>query len=73
MSYVKTQPIRIEEAATIRVDEAAQLLNVSRDTAYREIKTTGFLNGIAAIRVGRRLIIPRRPFMAALGIDQDSA
>lgn len=56
------------QPATIRVEEAAELLAVSRDLAYREIRNTGELNGIRAIRVGRRLILPRRPFMESLGL-----
>ncbi|MGI8514508.1 MAG: hypothetical protein ACR2NT_05085 [Acidimicrobiia bacterium] len=60
------------QPATMRVEEAAELLAVSRDLAYREIRTRGELNGIKAIRVGRRLILPRRPFMESLGlIDGD--
>lgn len=53
--------------ATINVETAAEMLGISRGSAY-EAARTGEIAGCAVIRVGRRLVIPRAPFEAALGI-----
>lgn len=57
-------------AATVTVTEAAELLGISRNTAYEEAKT-GELAGVPVIRVGRRLLIPRARLLDVLGITND--
>lgn len=53
--------------ATFTIPEAADLLGVSRNSAYAEAQT-GELAGVPVIRVGRRLVVPRVPLEAVLGI-----
>ena len=54
--------------ATLNIDDAAKLLGISRNVAY-EAARSGELAGIPVIRVGaKRLVIPRAPFEALLGI-----
>ena len=56
--------------ATLTVPEAAQMLGVAKNSAYIEAASTGELAGVPVIRVGRRLVIPRAPFEALLGLTQ---
>lgn len=59
--------------ATFTIPEAAELIGVSRNTAYEEAKT-GELAGVPVIRVGRRLLIPRARLLDVLGLtDEGSA
>jgi hypothetical protein len=62
--------IALARAATMTVDEAANLLNIGRALAYGEIARTDQLAGVQVIRVGRKIKLPRRLFLAKLGIDQ---
>ncbi len=51
--------------ATMTVEEAGELLGLSRSSAYR-----GAARGeIPTIRVGRRLLVPTAKLLAMLGID----
>jgi len=55
--------------ATIDIPEAAALLGISRNAAY-EAARSGVLAGVPVLRVGpKRLVIPRAPFLKALGIE----
>ena len=54
-------------SATLTIPEAASLLGVSRNTAYEQAKT-GAIAGVPVIRVGVRLVLPRAPFLAVLGL-----
>lgn len=54
---------------TITVPEAARLLGVARNVAYRLAATEGELAGIPVIRIGRRLVMPRAPLLSLLGIQ----
>ena len=58
--------------ATISVIEAGELLGISRGSAY-EAARTGEIAGVPVIRVGKRLLIPRQPFLEALGITTTQA
>lgn len=49
-------------ARTISVEEAAQLLGISRPTAYQAVRT----GDLPAIRVGKRWLIPRSRLEALL-------
>jgi excisionase family DNA binding protein len=44
-----------EERLTLTVEEAAEVLGISRPTAYEAIQT----GEIPHIRIGRRILIPR--------------
>ena len=57
-------------SATLTIAEAAELLGVSRNTAYETARRDGSLAGVPVIRVGqRRLLLPRAPLLAMLGVD----
>ena len=45
-----------EKRLTLTVEEAAKLLGIGRQLAYDRVKT----GEIPAIRIGRRLLVPRR-------------
>ena len=55
---------RISPKLTITVTEAAKLLKVSRNAAYRAVA----VGEIPAIRVGRRILIPVARLNKLLGI-----
>jgi excisionase family DNA binding protein len=60
-------------SATLTIAEAADLLGIGRNTAYAAAKT-GEIAGIPVIRVGpKRLVIPRTPLEALLGITNPTA
>jgi excisionase family DNA binding protein len=48
------------EALTVSVEEAARLLGIGRGTAYECVRT----GQIPAIRLGGRIVIPRRALHA---------
>ncbi len=56
--------------ATLTITEAAELLGISRNSAY-EAARTGELAGVPVLRVGRRLLVPASPLRAVLGLDSD--
>lgn len=45
-----------EERLTLTVEQAAKLLGIGRNLAYERVKT----GEIPVIRVGRRLLVPRK-------------
>ena len=49
------------------VDEAAAVLNVSRNSAYEGVKT----GDIPSMRVGKRILVLWGPFMRKLGVEED--
>jgi excisionase family DNA binding protein len=53
------------DRATCTVDEAAQLLGISRGTAYEAVRTGEF--PCRTLRVGRRILVPVASLRAALG------
>jgi hypothetical protein len=61
----------VTEPATLTIPEAAALLGVGRNLAYEVAKDTGQLAGVGVIRLGRRLVIPRVPFLTALGVEHN--
>jgi len=59
---------------TVSVDEAAEILGVSRSTAFdmaREFLATG--EGLPVLRCGRRLRVPVPRLFRLLGLDPDGA
>ena len=59
-------------SATLTVTAAAALLGISRNSAFEAIRRDDELAGIGIIHVGRRLLVPRAPFFAVLGVDETS-
>jgi excisionase family DNA binding protein len=51
------------------VDEAAEVLGVSRNTAYDAVKT----GEIPSKRMNKRIIVLWRPFMRMLGVGDEEA
>lgn len=61
--------LRDSRAAVVTVAEAASVFGVDVRTVSRAIE-----NGeLPALRLGRRVLIPRLPLLAALGIESDDA
>lgn len=55
------------EALTITVEEAARLLGVSRGLAYQAARD----GQLPTIRLGRRLLVPRGPLLALVGVPAE--
>lgn len=51
---------------TYSVSEAATILGISRDLAYRLVKTEGHLAGVKVIKLGSRIRVPKAPLDALL-------
>ena len=59
--------LRISRAAVVTVAQAASVFGVDVRTVSRAIE-----NGeLPALRLGRRVLIPRLPLLAALGVSVD--
>jgi excisionase family DNA binding protein len=59
-------------SATLTVPEAAALLGISRGAAYEAARSGELAPGCPVIRVGpKRLVVPRVPLYALLGIAAD--
>ncbi len=56
-----------EEALTLSVEHAARLIGVSRSTAYRLVRD----GELPAVRVGRRVLILKKPLMQMLEAEED--
>ena len=56
-------------ADTVTVEEAAKMLGVGRDVAYR-LARQGEIAGVKVLRVGNRLVIPRRPLERVLSGEE---
>ena len=57
-----------EERLTLTVDEAAKLLGIGRQLAYDRVKT----GEIPALKIGRRLLVPRRALEKLLDGSQSA-
>jgi excisionase family DNA binding protein len=53
------------ERLTMTVEEAARLLGISRNSAFRAVRS----GELPAIRIGRRLLVPRSHVTALLGVE----
>ena len=63
------EELRISRAAVVTVAQAAAVFGVDVRTVARAIE-----NGeLPALRLGRRVLIPRLPLLAALGVMVDDA
>jgi excisionase family DNA binding protein len=66
---VDLEELRISRAAVVTVAQAAAVFGVDVRTVTRAI-----VNGeLPALRLGRRVLIPRLPLLAALGVMVDDA
>ncbi|HEX7513971.1 MAG TPA: helix-turn-helix domain-containing protein [archaeon] len=58
----KTKEHHKDEALTLSVEHAARLIGISRSTTYRLVED----GELPAIRVGRRVLILKKPLMQML-------
>ena len=63
------EELRISRAAVVTVAQAADVLGIDVRTVSRAIE-----NGeLPALRLGRRVLVPRLPLLAALGVMDEAA
>lgn len=55
---------------TLNIEDVARLLGINRSTAYDLAKRDALPAPV--IRLGRRMVVPRRAMEALLGADDDS-
>lgn len=65
----KTKQHHKDEALTLSVEHAARLIGVSRATVYRMVRDGEF----RAIRVGRRVLVLKKPLMDMLEAEEDTS
>lgn len=53
---------------TLTVEEAAAALGIGRGLAYEQIRQGTF--PVRALRIGVRIVVPRAPLLALLGITE---
>jgi hypothetical protein len=51
------------------VETAAKAVGVGRTLAFETVRETGELAGIKVLRIGRKLVVPTRPILLALGYE----
>lgn len=64
---VQAKPKRKSTSKTLDVPAAAELLGVSSRQAYHLIREGEF--PVPVLRLGRRVVVPTAPLLAALGVD----
>lgn len=57
-------------SATLTIPEACALLGLSKNSGYQAARRDGELAGVPVLRVGCRLLVPKAPLFAALGLDE---
>jgi excisionase family DNA binding protein len=65
----KTKEHHKDEAMTLSVEHAARLIGISRTTAYRLVRD----GELPAIRVGRRVLVLKKPLMEMLDAGEDTS
>ncbi len=65
----KTKKHHKEEALTLSIEHASRLIGVSRTTAYRMVRD----GDLRAIRVGRRVLVLKKPLMELLEAEEDTS
>ncbi len=58
----------MSQTDTLTVDEAAERMGINRNSAYEAARR----GEIPTLRIGRRILVLRRPFERMLGGDGDS-
>lgn len=53
---------------TLPLPRAAELLGISRATAYTAVRDGSF--PVPTIRVGKRIVVPTKPLLDLLGLDE---
>lgn len=61
-AHMTTSQAPSRPAATMTVEEAAQLLGIGRATAYNAVRS----GEIPSIRIGRRIVVPKRKLLELL-------
>lgn len=56
-------------SATLKVEEAAHLLGIGRNQAYEAVRR----GDIPSLRIGGRILVPRRRLMALINGDEEEA
>jgi len=70
MTPQELQALRRQTVTT--VERAAALLSCGRTLAYQLARERGELaEGVRVLRVGRKLVVPVRPLLVALGYEED--
>jgi excisionase family DNA binding protein len=59
----------MDERLTLSVEEAGRLLGISRGLAYALVRQ----GEIPSLRLGRRLVVPRKALQAMLDVDRSEA
>lgn len=54
--------------ATLTVEQAAEVLGISRRSAYRAVER----GDLPTLRLGRRLLVPTARLLAILGVEQQA-
>lgn len=63
--------MNIPTTPTVSLTEAAQLLGIGRSTAYAAARNDEF--PVQVIKVGGRYIVPTKPLLDLLGLEEVSA
>jgi excisionase family DNA binding protein len=66
---IQQVPTKADQRLTISVEEAGRLLGISRGLAY-ELVNRG---DIPSVRLGRRIVVPRRALDRLLDLPDDAA
>lgn len=63
--------MNIPQSPTVSLAEAAEILGISRSTAYAAVHSNEF--PVQVIKIGGRYVVPTRPLLDLLGIEEVSA
>ena len=61
--------VRVEDKVVLTVEEAAELLRISRTTAYEAVRR----GEIPALHIGRRLLIPVQAILRLLNAESSTS